>query len=65
MGLPAAIPPIIITRISSNDKPRKKGEKKNKSLNIYCERRYKASEVELLIIQPLKELLGIGNITPL
>ena len=28
------------------------------------ERRHEASKVELLVVQPLKELLGIGNTTP-
>ena len=35
-------------------------------MSIYLdnERRHKASKVELLIVQPLKELFGIGNNTP-
>ena len=35
-------------------------------MSIYLdnERRHKASKVELLVVQPLKELFGIGNNTP-
>ena len=35
-------------------------------MNIYLdsERRHEASKVELLIVQPLKEPLGIGDTTP-
>ena len=42
-------------------------EKKKKRLSIYLnsKRRHEASDVELLIDQPLKKPLGIGNATPL
>ena len=45
---------------------KEKREKKYKSLSIYLdnERRHEASKVELLVVQPLKELFGIGNNTP-
>ena len=35
-------------------------------MNIYLdsEKRHEASKVELLIVQPLKESLGIGDTTP-
>ena len=44
----------------------KKKEKKYKSWSIYLnsKRRHEVSDVELLIFQPLKKPLGIGNITP-
>ena len=39
---------------------------KKKSFNIYLgnERRHKMSDVELIIVQPLKKLLSVGNTTP-
>ena len=44
----------------------KKREKKYKSLGIHLnsKKRYEASDVELLIVQPLKKPLSIGNTTP-
>ena len=44
----------------------KKRKKKYKSWSIYLnsKRRHEGSDVELLIVQPLKKSLGIGNITP-
>ena len=34
------------------------------STYLNSKRRHEASDVELLIVQPLKELLSIGNTTP-
>ena len=44
----------------------KEEKKKKKRLIIYLNSkgRHEASDVELLIIQPLKKLLHIGNATP-
>ena len=34
------------------------------TIYLDSERRHEASKIELLVVQPLKELLGIGNTTP-
>ena len=54
---------FLTLRVMTN---KEKREKKYKSLSIYLdsERRHEASKVELLVVQPLKELFGIGNNTP-
>ena len=54
---------FLTLRVITN---KEKREKKYKSLSIDLdsERRHKASKVELLVVQPLKELFGIGNKTP-
>ena len=58
--------PILQFPTSRAKTKKKEREKKNKSLSIYLnsKRRHKASDVELLIVQPLKKLLSIGNTTP-
>ena len=54
---------FLTLRVMTN---KEKREKKYKSLSIDLdsERRHEASKVELLVVQPLKELFGIGNNTP-
>ena len=65
MGSPAIGPPITISQIKSHDKQKRKKEKK-KRLSIYLNNkgRHETSDVELIIVQPLKKPLGIGNATP-
>ena len=59
---------VTISHIRSQDKQgkRKKKIEKKKRLSIYLNSkgRHEASNVELLIVQPLKKPLGIGNTTP-
>ena len=46
------------------EKRKREGKKKRLSIYLNSMGRHKASNVELLIIQPLKKLLGIRNATP-
>ena len=62
------VPLITISHIKSHDQKKKKKKKKKKKrrLSIYLNSkgRHEVSDVELLIVQPLKKPLSIGNITP-
>ena len=59
------VPLITISHIKSHDQKKKK-KKKKRRLSIYLNSkgRHEVSDVELLIVQPLKKPLSIGNITP-
>ena len=52
--------------IKKNNKIKLKGRRRRKRLSIYLNSkgRHKASNVELLTVQPLKKLLRIGNAAP-
>ena len=60
MGLSAASPTITISHIRSHDKKKKNG------LSIYLNSkgRHEESNVKILIVQPFKKLLDIGNAAP-
>ena len=60
-GLTSSKSPLLqFSTLRSHEK------KKEKRLSIYLNSkgRHEASNVELLIVQPLKKLLGIGNVAP-
>ena len=62
MGLSAASPTITISHIRSHDKKKKK--KKRLSIYLNSKGRHEESNVKILIVQPFKKLLDIGNAAP-
>ena len=64
MGSPATGPPVTISHIKSHDKREKKEKKKRLSIYLNSKERHEVSNVELLLVQPLKKPLDIRNATP-
>ena len=60
MGLPAAGPPLQFPILEVITKERER-ERERESIYLNSKGRHEASDVELLIVQPLKKPLGIGN----
>ena len=62
MGLPAAGPPLQfpILEVITKERERER-ERERESIYLNSKGRHEASDVELLIVQPLKKPLGIGN----
>ena len=58
MGLPAAGPPLQFPILEVIKRER---ERERESIYLNSKGRHEASDVELLIVQPLKKPLGIGN----
>ena len=64
MGLSAASPTITISHIRSHDKKKKKKKKNGLSIYLNSKGRHEESNVKILIVQPFKKLLDIGNAAP-